>query len=90
LNNGKCDRGDLEGNAASISQNFEIRDRELEKLLLVGIKLVCDEEAQYVTAIPQIAHKLRLRLHEISNMIAPHNMIGAFKSADCKENGYLI
>jgi predicted transcriptional regulator YdeE len=74
---------DLDGHAVGISQSFDIRIRELEKLLLVGIQVKCLQESQYMAAIPQAAHELKQRFAEISHTIDFQTIIGAYKTGEC-------
>jgi predicted transcriptional regulator YdeE/catechol 2,3-dioxygenase-like lactoylglutathione lyase family enzyme len=71
---------DIEGNAVSISQNFQIRFKELEAYKLVGIKVLLTQDSTNKTAISQAAHELKTRLIEIPNVIHPHQMIGVSKA----------
>jgi predicted transcriptional regulator YdeE len=83
---------DLDGNAVAVTQNFEMRIRELEALQLVGIRVVCADEAGYIDAIPQASYQLRHRLDEISGVIDPHLMVGVYKPGDtvAEEDGYWV
>jgi predicted transcriptional regulator YdeE len=67
---------DIEGNAVSISQNFQIRFKELEAYKLVGIKVHLTQDPYNKSAIPQAAHELKTRLSEIPHVIHTHQMIG--------------
>jgi predicted transcriptional regulator YdeE len=67
---------DIEGNAVSISQNFQIRFKELEAYKLVGIKALLTPNPSNKTAIIQAAHELKTRLNEIPHVIHSHQMIG--------------
>jgi predicted transcriptional regulator YdeE len=68
---------DLEGNAVSISQKFQIRFKELEAYKLVGIKVhLTDEDSSSIDSIPKAAHELKKRLNEIQHATQTHQMIG--------------
>jgi predicted transcriptional regulator YdeE len=83
---------DLDGNAVAINQNYEMRVRELDALHLIGIRVVCKEESEYVMAIPRAAHQLRERIAEINGVVDPHLLVGVYKPGEtvAEEDGYWV
>jgi predicted transcriptional regulator YdeE len=68
---------DLDGNAVSITQNFEIRMKDVEPVHLVGYRLTMPEGTDRITAIQEAAYRLRERLSEVSDALDSYFMIGA-------------
>jgi Uncharacterized protein conserved in bacteria len=64
---------------------------ELSEKSLVGIRVVCPGD-QYVNEIPKAAFKLKERLNEISDVISPARLVGAFIAGDFseEEDGYWV
>ncbi|WP_164545505.1 GyrI-like domain-containing protein [Paenibacillus albus] len=69
---------DLDGNAVSINQNFEIRMKELEPMHVVGYRLTLPEGVDRIAIIQETARRLRNRVTEINGALDPFFMIGAY------------
>lgn len=69
----------------------ENKIRELSELKLVGFRVLCPGD-QFIKEIPKASLLLDNRLHEIKNVINPHQQVGAFVVGDCsdEEDGYWI
>jgi predicted transcriptional regulator YdeE len=83
---------DIEGNAVSVSQLFEMRVVEFGELHLVGIRVLCDSAEQYAMRIPEAALQLKNRLQEIDGVIRPGRMVGAYVAEDtpAEKQGYWV
>lgn len=64
---------------------------ELHEMKLVGIRVVCPDD-QYVHEIPKASFQLKERLKEISYVVSPVKLVGAFVVGDYseEEDGYWV
>lgn len=79
---------DLDGNAVSVNQNFEIRMKDLEPIHLVGYRLNLPEGTNRAAAIQEAAHQLGERVAEMTCALDPFFMIGAYLPS--QEDAYWV
>ncbi len=72
---------DLDGNAVSVNQHFEIRLRLLEPIQLVGFRLTPPEPEgeSREKALQEAARRLRARVGEVAHVLDRSFMVGAYR-----------